>query len=309
MTASQADNQFEQVAHKVVPESRLLRTWKLHGGYSAQVTALEIARPDSATQKLVVRQHHEMVLAQYPQMAAYEFRLLGLLHAAGLTVPRPYHLGHAGEIFATPYLVLEYIEGETQFAPLDMADFLRQFAAHLSRIHQLDAAHLDMSFLPQQEARYREKVRARPAELDESLDEGRIREALKAVWPVPQGNRSVLLHGDYWPGNLLWKDGQLVGIIDWEDAEVGDPLEDVANSRLELLWAFGKDAMQQFTEQYQALNPLDFSNLPYWELWAALRAAFQLGDWAADASAEAKMRAAHHWFVAQAFEKLSAREK
>ena len=84
-----------------------------------------------------------------------------------------------------------------------------------------------------------------------------MRDVLEAVWPLPQSNRSVLLHGDFWPGNILWKDGQLVGIIDWENAAVGDPLADVANSRLEMLWAFGNDAMQSFTSQYQTVTTID----------------------------------------------------
>ena len=69
---------------------------------------------------------------------------------------------------------------------------------------------------------------------------------LEEVWPLSQQNRSVLLHGDFWPGNILWRDGQIVGVIDWEDAAFGDPLADIANTRLELLWAFGVEAMRQF---------------------------------------------------------------
>ena len=106
-------------------------------------------------------------------------------------------------------------------------------------------------------------LRARPAIVDKTGDEWRIRDTLEAVWPLPQRNSPVLLHGDFWPGNILWKDGQLVGIIDWEDAALGDPLADVANSRLEVLWAFGIDAMQSFTRQYQAMTTIDFINLPY----------------------------------------------
>ena len=64
----------------------------------------------------------------------------------------------------------------------------------------------------------------------------------------------MLLHGDFWPGNILWRYGQLVAVIDWEDAALGDPLADVANSRLEILWAFGIDAMQSFTHYYQSLT-------------------------------------------------------
>jgi aminoglycoside phosphotransferase (APT) family kinase protein len=36
-------------------------------------------------------------------------------------------------------------------------------------------------------------------------------------------------------------------VLDWEDAAIGDPLADVANVRLELLWARGIEAMEPFT--------------------------------------------------------------
>jgi aminoglycoside phosphotransferase (APT) family kinase protein len=61
----------------------------------------------------------------------------------------------------------------------------------------------------------------------------------------------VLLHGDYWPGNVLWHDGKIVAVIDWEDARLGDPLIDLAMSRLDLVWICGIYAMHMFTEQYQ----------------------------------------------------------
>ena len=124
-----------------------------------------------------------------------------------------------------------------------------------------------------------------------------------------QHNPDVLLHGDYWPGNTLWRDNQLVAVIDWEDARRGDPLADLASSRLEILWAFGIDAMQDFTRHYQALTTLDTTNLPYWELFAALRPAFKLSDWADDSVAEQRMRDRHSIFVAQAIEHIAGGEK
>jgi aminoglycoside phosphotransferase (APT) family kinase protein len=293
-----------QVVHKMDPRSKLLRAWELKGGVSAQVTALEIERPGGHTQKLLVRQHGAVDRATNPRIAADEFRLLRILHSAGLAVPEPYAFDESGEMFPTPYIVLEYIEGQPEFAPANEADFLLQLATHLSRIHQLACGRFDLSFLPLQEQRFTARLKARPAQLDESLNEGHIRDVLEAAWPIPQCNQSGLLHGDYWPGNILWKDGQLTAIIDWEDAAVGDPLADVANSRLEILWAFGMDAMQHFTQHYQALTSIDWSNLPYWDLCAALRPAFKIGEWAADASTEQTMRARHRWFITQAFEKL-----
>lgn len=304
----QEDQKFERVVQKMDPQSTLLRIWKLKGGVSAQITALEMKRADGQTEKMIVRQYGEGDLKDNPHIAADEFKLLHLLHSVGITVPIPYHLDQSGEIFSKPYIVIEYIEGETKFTSSSIQRLLLQLAIHLSRIHQIDGSQPGVSFLPKIEKRYAQKLRERPKDVDEALDEGRIRDVLEAVWPIPQRNALALLHGDFWPGNVLWKDGQLVAIIDWEDAALGDPLADVANSRLEILWAFGGDAMQRFTQQYQSVTTIDFTHLPYWDLCAALRPIAQMAQWGLDEATEKTMREGHRWFVTQAFGKLSALE-
>jgi aminoglycoside phosphotransferase (APT) family kinase protein len=187
----------------------------------------------------------------------------------------------------------------------------RQIATQLALIHCVDGTKYDLSFLPKQTDRFVEQFKTRPATLDDSLEEGRIREVLETVWPLPQVNEPVLVHGDFWPGNLLWKEGQLVAVIDWEDAEVGNPLVDFAITRLDMLWIFGPDALHAFTHQYQALSTINYSQLPYWDLYAALRPASRLDEWAAgwpelgrpDINEET-MRKWHRLFITQAFEAL-----
>jgi aminoglycoside phosphotransferase (APT) family kinase protein len=117
-------------------------------------------------------------------------------------------------------------------------------------------------------------------------------------------NASVLLHGDFWPGNLLWRDGALAAVIDWEDAQVGDPLADLGNSRLEFLWALGHEAMTGLTNRYLALTAIDTGALPYWDLVAALRPCGKLADWGLEPATEQRMRQRHAWFVDQAFKGL-----
>lgn len=304
MADLKADTMFEHVVQQFEPQSKLLRTWELKGGVSAQVTAIEIERPDGCTQKMIVRQHGEVELKHNPHIAADEFKLLQLLHSIELAVPEPYYLDQSGEIFPTPYIVIEYIEGEPIFGSQDVADFIPQLAMQLYRIHKVDCAKLDVSFLPLQEKRVTEKLGEGPEKVDEALDEGCIRDVLLAGWPFPRQNRSVLLHGDFWPGNILWRDGQIVGVIDWEDATLGDPLADVANSRLELLWAFGIDTMRSFTFHYQSLTDIEFSNLPYWDLYTSLRRISQITEWGLDDNSEKTMRERLRWFVAQAFMNL-----
>lgn len=300
---------FARLAQKIVPGSMLLRVWPLHGGVSAQVTAMELQHADGQIQTLTVRQHGAADRARNPNIAADELRLLTALHATGVPAPKPYAVDASGVVFETPVIVVEYIEGESVFALDVVLNFIPQFAAQLAAIHQIDVASFESAFLPRQEDILTAKLRHRPARLDDSLEEERIRDALEAVWPPPSHNPSGLLHGDYWPGNILWRDGRLVGVIDWEDAAIGDPLADLANSRLELLWAFGMDAMQRFTQDYAAAMPqsLDLTHLPTWDLCAALRPAGRLSEWATDEAAETRMRERHHLFVTQAFAQLPGR--
>jgi aminoglycoside phosphotransferase (APT) family kinase protein len=223
------------------------------------VTACEIEHADGRTERVIVRRHGAADLARNPRIAWDELRLLELLQVAGVPAPRP-------RLATVEAIVLDYVDGEVDAAPAELAEFLGAFAVALAEIHRVDTA--DLSFLPE---RALTDVRARPDETDALR---RIRDDLASAWPLPRRNRPVLLHGDFWPGNVLWRDGRLVAVLDWENAALGDPLADIANARLELLWARGAEAKEEFTRRYRALAPeVDFTNLSYWDLWAELRLA------------------------------------
>lgn len=311
MNALQDDTRFAQVAQRVAPGSVLLRTWALRGGISARMTALEVRRASGQTQRMIVRQPGTRALRHNPHAAAHEYKIHQLVQSLGLRAPAPYLLDETGTILPHPYWVMEFIDGTPDYAPASMDRYVRQFAAQLAAIHRIDGADPRLAFLPRQADSLAATLNRPPARLDESLNEGRIRRVLGAVWPLPALNRPTLVHGDFWPGNLLWREGRLVGVVDWEDAAVGNPLADFAISRLDLLWILGVEAMNTFTAHYQRLVDLDFSHLPYWDLAAALRPAGRLHEWAADWAAlgrpditEATMRAGHAWFVAQALAQI-----
>lgn len=304
MTDPVTHNLFERVIQRIDPAYKLLRATSLTGGISAQVTAVEILRPDRQKQTLLVRQHGEIDRTYNPHIAADEYKLLQIAQTAGLPTPKPYTVDESCAILPIPYIVLEYIDGATVFEPADVTDYIQQVAATLGRIHRVNAASHDLAFLPSQSDAIASKLQHPPTQLDTSLEEGRVREILTAVWPLPEVNPSVLLHGDYWPGNLLWKNGQLVGVIDWEDALVGDPLADVARSRLELCWALGLDAMRQFTEVYQSLTTVDFTHLPYWDLCAAVRHIGKVEGWGLDADTFHRMHQQHQQFIQQALQAI-----
>ncbi|CAN5406514.1 hypothetical protein BH11ARM2_BH11ARM2_28090 [soil metagenome] len=285
------------------PSSRLVRSWPLTGGISAQMTAFEAQSSEGELRRFIVRQPSRYRFARFPGVAATEFQTLTLLREAGLPVPPPVLLDEG----ADPVFVVEYLEGKPELAPMDVSRYLDRYAEMLARVHRVDWTRIDLSFLPLQGRGYG----SRPEAPNESLRESEIRDVLKTN-SIKGGNSPVLCHADFWPGNLIWRDGEIAGVIDWEEAEIGEPLADLAICRLDLFWVLGMEAMEAFTERYQDRMSLDLTDLPYWDLCASLRPIQNLHEWAPSYPnlerpdvTEATMRRDHQAFVEQALHALS----
>src|SRR5215212_9732453 len=135
MTTVADTEHFRRVIERCAPDSQLLRVTPLTGGFSAEVTALDVRRSDGREQRLVLRLHGERDLHSNAEVAAVEFRALQIVFSAGVPVPEPFYLDRACDIFPTPYLITSFVEGATEFAPTDVDDYIRQFAAQLDAIH------------------------------------------------------------------------------------------------------------------------------------------------------------------------------
>ncbi len=85
-------------------------------------------------------------------------------------------------------------------------------------------------------------------------------------------------------------------MLDWEDAGSGDPLQDVGNARLELLWSHGADELAAFTKRYG----VDARTLATWDVHAAERSMPHVHEWGHDEATQVRMHAAADDFVAAA---------
>jgi len=294
---------FREVLRRVDRGLRLVSSRDLPGGVSAQVTAVDAVSSSGLALSLVIRQYGERDCQLDPQIAAHEYHLLSLLHTAGLRVPRPLLADESGAVLPGPYLVIEYVDGDAMIDPaqaaLPQAAVVSQLARELASIHDAALPLGDLSYLADMAGNAESKIRDRPAVPDESLSEPSVRGALEPIWPPPVVNERVLLHGDYWPGNTLWRDGALVAVIDWENAATGDPVADLGNARMEMCIGYGAAAATEFARQYHALRPgVDLSTLPHWDLYAALRHAGRMGTWGLPATELARLQSGHREFVA-----------
>ena len=297
---------FDRLARGAVPDGHLVRVWPLEGGFSAQVTVMEVSGPDGTCHKLVVRQYDNVDRKAVPQKVRDEYKLLEFLTTQKLPVPAPVYLDDNGEYLAEPCMVVEFMDGDPNFAPDNLGGYLKQMADHLSLIHKLDCASHDLSFLPPVTDHVAQLIANRGGKVVGATASNLkdILVVLDNAWPPVQKNADVLLHGDYWPGNIICEDDRITGIIDWEAAMTGDPLADLAISRMEVLWAFGRDAMAQFTDHYVQSSKPDTTALPYWDLYMALRQANAFASWAAGHPNERHMRDGHRYIVDQALKQI-----
>ena len=164
----------------------------------------------------------------------------------------------------------------------------------------------DLSYLLRLEDDCAEAIGRQPDTPGISTEERQLLEMLASSWPLPRTNTPVVLHGDYWPGNVLWRDGRLAAVIDWEDTRWGDPLADLSNARFEILMLFGSETMDAFTRHYESLNPVDLGCLPWWDLYIALRVVNKLDFLATEDRDESMIRADHRWFVEQARSRMES---
>lgn len=252
------DTQIEQAVAEFAPGARLVRSWPLKGGISATMTAFEIEQVDGSLATYIARIPSDFNVKKFGDAVAHEVKTLQALRAAGLKVAETY-FSHE------QFYVLEYLPGAPDLNPTDLDMHLKQYAEQLAAIHKIPFAGSGLEFLPS----YGFKVWD-AGELAEDLRESELRDAL-TQYGAPQLSQPVLRHGDYWPGNLLWQDGSLTGVIDWESANIGEPLADLACTRLDVLWVYGEEAMHTATDYYLASNPLSTESLAFWDLRAALR--------------------------------------
>jgi aminoglycoside phosphotransferase (APT) family kinase protein len=85
----------------------------------------------------------------------------------------------------------------------------------------------------------------------------------------PRGE-NVLLHGDVWPGNLVWDGDTCVGLIDWKTAGVGHPGVDLGNLRCQANQGDGPDAAELVLEGWEDEMGRRAADIAYWDAVAAL---------------------------------------
>jgi aminoglycoside phosphotransferase (APT) family kinase protein len=255
------------------PEFRVESVQQLYGGISAKTALVNGEFSAAQPWKLVVRKAGDWSYERDRDPVGTQFRLLKALGEVGISAnPAVAHIRYGTDL-GDEVLVTEYMEGGPVFSPPDLSDYLKQYAAAIASIHRVSLESLSNVGLRTQEVKFRPPEPNTP-HFDLEL---KVRSQMEAC-PAPL-QRTFLRHGDCWPGNILWQNGRLSAIIDWEEAVLGDPLSDLGVCRFDLFILFGWEAMEEFTAHYLEFSGFDSEWIPWWDLWASLRPAPFIPDW------------------------------
>lgn len=257
------------------------------GGFSYETWRLRASwydRGERHNAALIMRKAPRAGLLE-PYDASVEFRVLRVLQGSGVPVPRVYWCDAEGAVFGTSFYIMEFITGDV---PLPWGDSLpaaeraeahRQFTDALACLHGFDWEGQGLGFLgvptdrgdPAALALDRceevlERVRLRPYPvLSEMIAHLRARR--------PRCPRLALIHNDYRMGNFVWRDGRIQAVLDWERVFIGDPMADVAFTRIAELagWCSitGDMAARYAT---RSGNAIDEERVKFWGLLETLKA-------------------------------------
>jgi Ser/Thr protein kinase RdoA (MazF antagonist) len=117
-----------------------------------------------------------------------------------------------------------------------------------------------------------EKLTAHP--LGGLLWARRVSEASRVELAPP-----VFSHGDFWPGNTVWRQQRLVGIVDFEQAVLADPGRDLAYCATDMQYVELYGAADRLIEVYKAETGRALESLDYWTMRALERPLPDIAVW------------------------------
>jgi aminoglycoside phosphotransferase (APT) family kinase protein len=237
-----------------VTGGRVTQTRALEGGTSSAVSAVDLADGRALVLRRFVRAEW---LAEEPDVPHREPVALELLRDGPVPAPRLVASDPTGAGAGDPAVLMTRLPGAVEWRPADLDAFLRGLAALLPAIHATPTGPGLPAYAPYAlESRTPPPWTSRP----EVWERG-----FAAFGERPPSDERRFIHRDFHPGNVLWVDGAVTGVVDWAGASIGAPGADVGHCRANLAAVLGLDAADRFLDLCGAS-----AHHPYWDVVAAL---------------------------------------
>jgi len=270
------------LSKKLNKKFKLLSIQRIFGGASRETYRVKLQDEEKKSENFIYRRSQNSSLIETdPDFQETE-----------VPVPKLFVLEESAKPLGAPFLVMEELPG-TVASPFDkeaytpnQADLGKKFWKILGKIasHDLTKSKLNENSAKKnlkdcwrQELEYWVSVIRKDSLGIEPILEAAIRELFRSK-PLPASRLSIV-HGDYRNGNFLFAGKDITGILDWEMAHIGDPIEDLGWALSEI-WCWEqketpaylvprKEALEIWTQESKI--EIDEKSLFWWELFACVK--------------------------------------
>ena len=270
-------------------ELSLLSFERVFGGASRETFRVLVEDETGSEEKLILRRTQESSLIETSQSTEY----LAYCAYQGTSVPVPamIDINEDEEALGAPFMLMQQLDGvaASPFTPDAYSphekELGQQFWSILGEIAKKDIKDdfINQFDSPTEDPCWKKeldkwvKVIKEDSISIEPILEAGIRKLYKK--PPKEPSKKSLVHGDYRNGNFLFNENKITGILDWEMAHIGDPLEDLGWA-LSPIWSWQDPSKPAYLIDRQASLSvwesssglaIDKNDLKWWELFACVK--------------------------------------
>jgi len=251
---------LEEVRRLAGPGAAVAVVERLAGGQHAETWRVDTENPATS-----------VVVREFPVGDPAPLREQDVLRALdGLGGLAPVLLGGDldGGWSQHPTSLISWVDGEPDITPADPGGWARELGRGLAAVHALPA----------------ERLAELPSVFDDrggsqELLAGPLAAEVRSRWSEIVASPEVLTHGDYWSGNVVWRDGKLTGVVDWSAGSRGPRGFDLGWCRLDLVLLFDERIADEFLAAYEAEAGRVVGEMRLWDCWAAARSEDTVASW------------------------------
>ena len=217
-----------------------------------------------------------------------EYKVITALYETDVPVPKTYGLCENDDVAGTAFFVMDFLDGDLFWDPMipsmtntDRTEIYKNKNKTLAKLHSVDYKKIGLedygkpgNYVARQVSRLSKQYRASETDNIEAMNN------LIDWLPknIPDDDETTIVHGDYRLDNMILKNNEVVGILDWELSTLGHPIADFSYHCLswrtqEAFWdeaklkELGIPSEREYMEMYCENSGKDLSK--NWEFYMA----------------------------------------
>ena len=217
-----------------------------------------------------------------------EYKVITALYETDVPVPKTYGLCEDNDVAGTAFFVMDFLDGDLFWDPMipsmtnsDRTEIYKNKNKTLAKLHSVDYKKIGLedygkpgNYVARQVSRWSKQYRASETDNIEAMNN--LIEWLPKN--IPDDDETTIVHGDYRLDNMILRNNEVIGILDWELSTLGHPIADFSYHCLswrtqEAFWdeaklkELGIPSEKEYMEMYCKYSGKDLSK--NWEFYMA----------------------------------------